>query len=665
MANKANAKRKSTNNKSKQEHAPFHDEIQSLQVTFYEIESWIEKTAPLLNRMTEELDRASKHFVKRRRETPEQQTIQLERHLLELQQKNPVLLSNALVDNSQKEGSMQWLLSFQPGNLLRLDTNITSIEQLIEAVQKIKLLQSEESINVQPIESTVTEEDKILELLCSSPSPSFDLPHDASSIEYYRYAMTRRPEISLENYNHCRMNLNGLTENISPAAFNYIGHVFWDCLHPKTSSDWSSFRDRSGDNQRNQACTDACLAVMFLHVMRHDKYICENSQAIAGFYYDRARDRLMEFYDEPADLLTIEILLNLSMFCTICKRYTQTRIYTGLCLHKIMEMGFHRSANLPKDDLSLRKTYLKILLTLLYNDCSYSVHAEESITIDDSQIDVDFYEIIELNQKLYDPAQMGLHDYNKAIVKDTYFVYNIELFRHFTKSRLLVVRGASIKQLLHQEKMLSEWHERLPDSFKIDHDDHTQFKELRTDKEKNIATTTDANALQTQAALLLKIQYETHWIFLHKAILSSIRRSKSLGSESPSFSGQERRSSMICTASADKVVEVCEVLTKCFGWCVFQQTVNCLYHASTVYCGHALVKDDFEQKEKAKVMIHRIMRILESGSLIYEGFPDDMAYCLCEFLKRQGMHDGLECSCKTDIINAATVDSLMAEMTTL
>ncbi|KAI8387351.1 hypothetical protein BD560DRAFT_382184 [Blakeslea trispora] len=673
MANSSNAKRKNTNSKSKQSHIPFHD-IQSLQVTFHEIELWIEKTTPLLNRMTQELDQASTHFVKRRKETREEQTRQLEEHLFELQQKSPALLSDTLTDSkalvdNQKDGSMQWLLSFQPGNLLRLDTNITSVEQLIEAVQKIKLLQSGETSNVQPIASTssitATEEDKMLELLCSSPSPSFDLPHDASSIEYYRYAIARRPEISLENYNHCRMNLNGLTKNISPAALNYIGHVFWDCLHPKSSSDWSSFWNRSEDSKRNQAYTDSCLAVMFLHVMRHDKYICENSQEIAGFYYDRARDELMEFYDELADLLTIEILLNLSMFCNICKRHAQTRIYIGLCLHKIMEMGFNRSIHLPKHDLALRKYYLKILLTLLYNDCTYSIHAEEPITIGDSQIDVDFYEIIELNQTLYDPVQMGLSDYNKMIVKDTYFVYSIELCRSLAKSRLLIGQGASVKQLLYQEKTLSEWNGRLHDNFKINFHDYTRFEELKMQKERDMTATKDMHALQAQAALLLKIQYETHWIVLHKAILSSIRRSKNLGSESSTFSEQERRSSTICTTSADKVVELFEILTKCFDWCVFQQTVYCLYHASTVYCGNALAKEDFEQRNNAKVMIHRIMRILKSGSLIYEGFPDDMSYCLCEFLKRQDMHDGLECSCKADITNAATVDSLMAEMTTL
>ncbi|CEP13182.1 hypothetical protein [Parasitella parasitica] len=71
MAHKSNTKRKGQNNfntKAKEKLTTAHDDIESLQITFYEIESWIEKTTPILTRMTKELDKASGHFEKRRKE---------------------------------------------------------------------------------------------------------------------------------------------------------------------------------------------------------------------------------------------------------------------------------------------------------------------------------------------------------------------------------------------------------------------------------------------------------------------------------------------------------------------------------------------------------------------------------------------------------------------
>ncbi|KAG2194243.1 hypothetical protein INT46_011169 [Mucor plumbeus] len=693
MAHKSNAKRKGQNNnsKAKEKVTTPHDDIESLQITFYEIESWIEKTTPVLTRMTKELEKASGHFDKRRKEnqkavlTEDSQqhqkfidTKNLEQQLLQFQQqqqqqplpwKRNLLSNNAdnttspftsSSTNLTNDNSMQWLLSFQPGNLLRLDTNITSVEQLIQAVQKIRLLQSEEAGPSNSTSTTSTtlalpeDEDMALELLCSSPSSSSTDQTPDAYVEYWQYALGRRPKICLENYKHCRMNLNGLTKDISPTALNYIGQVFWDCLHPKFSSDWNSFWDRSGDAKRNQVCIDSGLAMVFLHVMRHDKDICENSQEIAGFYYDRAREELMEFFDESPDCSTIEALLNLSMFCIVCKRYSQAKIYVGLCLHMVMECGIHKASNLPTDDLILRKKYLKLLLILYYNDSTLSVYIGDSASISDTEFDINFYEIISLNDTLFelnkskDINDRIDFDNGKTIVKESYFVHTVELVRLTKKTNQLIERGATVKQLLSQEKFLEQWYKRLPDIFRSQSYNYEQLEQLKLkrEKEKDLTTPMDAKTLQAQAALLLKIQYDSQWIILHKAILNSIRRSTTTGS-SPSLSGQERRSSTICSTSADSIVKISEVITRCFGWCVCQQIITCLYHASTVYCGNALIKDDLQLKNRAKVMIHRIMRILEACRIIYAGFPDDMTDCLCEFLKNHGMHNSLECSCKS------------------
>lgn len=681
MAPKSNAKRKGPHaeSKAKDKKTTPYDDIESLQVTFYEIESWIEKTTPILTRMTKELEKASGHFEKKRKELPskaimtEKQVVDpknLEQQLLQFQQQQPWKRNTMILDSetpspslpssrtlteNNDANSMQWLLSFQPGNLLRLDTNITSVEQLIQAVQKIRLIQSEEPSTSTSTTTTtlVEEEDMALELLYSSPSSSLnDMPQDASSVEYWQYAIGRRPKICLENYKHCRMNLNGLTKNISPAALNYIGQVFWDCLHPKFSSNWNSFWDRSGDPKRNQVCIDSGLAMIFLHVMRHDKHICENSQEIAGFYYDRAREEFMEFFDEPPDCSTIEALLNLSMFCIVCKRYSQARIYLGLCLHMVMEYGIHKASSLPTNDLVLRKKFLKLLLIFYYNDYTLSMYLGEPAVINDTDLDINFYDIISLNDTLVelnksrDINHRIDFDNNKTMVKESYFVHTVELVRITKQTTQLIERGASVKQLLQQENLLTQWWERLPVSFCHKNHNSKQLEQLKLKKEKesDIRTPMDAGALQAQASLLLKIQYESQWIILHKAILSTIRRSANIGS--PSLSGQERRSSSICSNSADTIVEISEVITRCFGWCVCQQIIACLYHASTVYCGHALVKHDFDLKNRAKSMIHRIMGILESSRIIYDGFPDDMTYCLCEFLEKNGMHNSLECYCQ-------------------
>lgn len=617
MAFKSNKKK---DNKAKEKKSTPQDDLESLQITFYEIESWIEKTSPILTRMTKELDKASTNFNKQRRKPPLEQTF------VTTWKRNWFETTSPVDENS----TMQWRLSFRPGNLLRLDTNITSIEQLIDAVQHIRLLQEQENSSSSPQNSSTadeTEEEEVLDLVLCSSSKSTDLPQDATSVEYWQYALGRRPKIHLEN-NH--MNLHGLTKDISPNTLNYIGQLFWDCLHPKFSSDWNSFWERSGDPRRNQACIDSGLAMIFLHVIRHDKDICANSQNIAVFYFDRARDALTQFFDQEPDFCTVEALLNLSMFCIVCKQLSQARIYISLCLQIVTESGFHHPLNLPTNDLVLRKKYLKLILIMYYNDWTLSVYKGETPLINDEDFDINFYEIITLNNalselnKTRDPQHRVDFDNNKTIVKETYFVHAIELVRLTKRITLLIQHSATVKQLLAEEKKLEEWYDRLPASLRnLDYDYQQRYR------------TMNADTLQAQASLLLKIQYESHWIILHKAILSSI----------PSVSGQQSRSTAICLHSAETIIRISEIITRCFGWCVCQQIIICLYHASTVYCRHALIKDDLATRQQAKVMIHRIMRVLEAGSLIYQGFPDDMTECLCEFLKMHGMHNSLECLC--------------------
>ncbi|KAI8991830.1 hypothetical protein BDF20DRAFT_811489 [Mycotypha africana] len=640
MAHKPNSRKQNQirKSKSKEKKPSPHDDIESLQVTFYEIESWIEKTTPVLNRLTKELDKASTNFAKTRKEfeDKEQQQQQQQQQQADNDQEALAIVTSAITTSNAKP--MQWLLSFQPGNLLRLDTNITSVEQLIEAVRMIRSMQSEET--------TTRSSSSIL--------TNYQTTQDAY-VEYWQYAIGRRPKICLENYKHCRMNLNGLTKNITPVALNYIGQVYMDCLHPKFCSDWNTFWDKSGKNpQRDQACIDSGLGMLFLHIMRHDKFICENSQEIAGFYYDRAREELMDFFDEQPDCASIEALLNLSMFCIVCKRYSQAKIYIGLCLDMVINCNLHKEAKMPHNEIFLRRKYLKLLLILYYNDSTLSVYVNEPALIRDEDLNVDFYELITLNNMISelhsteDNIDKVDFDNNKTLVKETYFVHTVELCRLTKKTTILVENNASLRQLVAQERLLLQWFERLPQSFRKDsfnYDKYERMKQRRAE-ERDLISSMDAEALEAQAALLLRIQYEAQWIILQKAIINCIRHSsQSSFTLLPFLKNQEQKSIAQSTSSAETIVSISEKITRCFGWCVCQQLIPSLYHASTVFCGQALRTNDVCLRNKATAMIHRIMNVLGAGSLIYEGFPDDMSECLCEFLKEHGIHNSMECLC--------------------
>ncbi|KAF7726585.1 hypothetical protein EC973_008630 [Apophysomyces ossiformis] len=581
------------------------DELESLQITFYEIESWIEKTTPVLARMTRELDRASHQFEKRRKH---RQPSPLEDHPL---------------------SSMQWSLSFQPGNSMRLETNITSIEQLVEAVQKMRLL----------TDPDLAEQPEIIDTPLSSSSSSTassdslslsDIDH---STEYWNTALCRRPQSCLDRYEQTDKNFSRLAHEVSPTVLKHVCQVYWDCLHPKFSADWSTFWDRSGDAERNQVCIDSGLAMVFLHIVRHDKEACPNAEDIAYYYYERAREALTDFFDSP-DCATLETLLNLAMFSILCKRHSQARIYIGLAYRMMLEMDMLKKANLPQDDLVLRKKYVKLYMVLFYNDIISSVYSGEPTQVDNQASDIEFYEIISLNEAILQAGDAQYDD--KTIAKETFHAHLLELTK-VGKRTLLFVRELQsqqppvvvldrgdlpekwAKKAQEIEIALATWFDRLPECYRIDPKVSTRGERV---------SPLDTEALKEQSALLLMLQYQTQWISLHKTFLS-------LGPAN----NNSNRSHAICTDAAKRIVVIAEIVTSKYGWCVCQLFLSCIYQASTIFCRNALAKEDEYGRQSARAMLRRIIRVLQSSRVNYRGLPDDLTACLNEFLVNNGMEE--------------------------
>lgn len=446
-----------------------HD-LEALQITFYEIESWIEKTTPLLTRMTKELDKASIQFGKHRSTggatstssdlcgngnnnsltdqskpfsiapswssapvaTVPLESTSLPTSFMTVQATASTAAASSHVERRASICPMQWSMSFQPNNSMRLETNIKSVDQLVEAVQQIRLMTDsadDSNSNTNSDDTAIPHEDDFLPgcngLFRPSPTSalfsSFCAP---PTTEYWKTAIGRRPIICLEKYKHCDMNIHQLTKDVSANIMHYICHLYWDCLHPKFSSDWTTFWDRCDDPKRNQLCIDSGLAIAWLHGSRHDKNICTNFKDIAFFYYDRARDSLMDYFDTP-HCATLETLMNLSMFCILCKRHSQSRIYIGLGLRMMLELGMHRRAALPKHNDLLRKKYLKFFMVLYYNDIQSSLYSGEPALLNDNECDINFYEVISLNKTLQDTRQSAYDD--KIIEKETFFAHLMAL----------------------------------------------------------------------------------------------------------------------------------------------------------------------------------------------------------------------------------------------
>ncbi|KAI9301191.1 hypothetical protein BJ944DRAFT_271859 [Cunninghamella echinulata] len=589
-------------------------EIEALQITFYEIESWIEKTTPVLNRMTKELDKASVKFEERRCKqtnhdnnnnnhnnhyTLNNSTISLPPHppSLPYSEITPTTSSSSTttinttnataspfihlpqsIPESQQHhdtslldpfNSLKWTMSFQPNSSLRLETNIKSVDQLVEAVQKIQLLTDPNHVNnnshphahpqqddfYQDESITITANGLVYQSSnTTSPSYFSSILNDNNnnsddnafsrmvdtSTEYWSNAIGRRPRICLEKYKHCNMNLSCLTKDLSPSMTEYICHLYWDCLHPKFSSDWASFWDRCNDPQLNQMCIDSGLAMVFLHGTRHHKDICANMSDIAFFYYDRARDSLMEFFDTPHCAI-LETLMNLSMFCILCKRHSQSRIYIGLGLRMMFDMGMHKRASLPQHDIKLRKKYLKFFTTLYYNDIQSALYSGEPPLLNDTECDIDFYEIIDLNKRI---QELKLANYDdKMIEKETFYVHLMALAKIGKKTLQLVneyqqqypqphrvqndlpYRWAKRLQALEIE--LAQWYDKLPNYYRVNLQPKMPPSNFKQPSRSNFPTnecppsSMNSNELRAQSALLLMLQYQTQWIILHKTFYNN------------------------------------------------------------------------------------------------------------------------------------------------
>lgn len=681
LTNSAEAKAAARAKKIKQ------DDMEALQITFYEIESWIEKTSPVLSRMTRELDKASRHFDKKKKLTASSSSVVDNRQSF-LQSlpdysipttttTTATTITNHSIHKPQTEEgnsiddlqSMQWTLSFLPGNSMRLETNIKSVEQLIEAVQKIRLItESAEASTSTSSPSTVvvpefTNDEYYDELeYASTASTVSSIVVVDPSIEYWNIAMYRRPHTCLEKYKHCDMNLNRLTEDVSPSVLSNICQIYWDCLHPKFSADWSTFWDRSGDPVRNQVCIDSGLAMVFLHIIRHDKNACANAHTIAYYYYDRAREALMDFFDSP-DFATIETLLNLAMFCVLCKRHSQSRIYIGLAYSMMHQLNMHQMspALFPSSRLQ-RKKYLKLYMVLYYNDIMISVYSGEPALIDDQICNIDFYDILTLNKQLLEYEEANYDD--KTIAKESFFVHLLELakigkrIQHMTReyqrqnlqhhhSGTLPLRW--VKKVQEIEIALATWFDRLPLMYRVDpkpSSSNRLYPELptgtaATTNKKPHHHTMDVQMMREQSALLLMLQYQTQWIHLHKIFLSpninefgSPKDSSDIDTSPPSPLGttpyRTMRSYNICTDAANRIVIMAEVITERFDWCVCQQFISCVYQASTVFCKSIINKGPSQNASKA--MIHRITAVLAASKINYQGLPDDLSACLNEFL---------------------------------
>ncbi|KAI8342923.1 hypothetical protein BC941DRAFT_409934 [Chlamydoabsidia padenii] len=638
------------------------DDLDSLQITFYEIESWIEKTTPVLARMTKELDRVSHRFEKPKPQAHQQlygppsfpQTQHNQPHIIQQQQQQQEHIP------TNDDDSMQWKLSFQPGNNLRLDTNIKSVEQLVDVVQKMRLLAEPSTDNEQQQQRQHLDLQDLLTASTTSTS-SLSIPWTGSdqlrlgpSTEYWSTALHRRPRSCFENYRDCDVStFSKLTENVSPHVLNYACQTYWDCLHPKFSMDWATFWNRQGDPKRNQVCIDSGLAIIFLHLKRHHSDSCPDANEIGYYYFERARGDLMDHFDSP-DGATLETLMNLAMFCILWRRHSQARIYIGLAYRMILNMGIYQQSNWPKDDLVLRKQYLKLFMVLYYNDINVSMYSGEPTQLNDYDFAVDFYDLITVNNALSPPPD------DKTLVKETFFAHLLSLLKigkrtlimmedyqreHKGKQHVGELPLSWANQVQSLEVALATWFDRLPKEYRVD----PQPTALSTSTTSNrsshssdhIHVPMDAASLKKRSSLLLMLQYQTQWILLHKTFAnidpSSLSTIFATSNTTPIPPLGSDRSREICTDAADRIVVMGELITENYEWCVCQQFMSCIYQASTIYCRNALCRNE-TTRQHAKTMIMRVMRILGSNQINYSGLPNDLSSWLSEFLVSNGMH---------------------------
>ncbi|KAI9275356.1 hypothetical protein BY458DRAFT_507198 [Sporodiniella umbellata] len=572
-------------------HSMPYEEFRKLQITINEIDSWIEKSKNILQKSTAQLDKASEYLPKQK---------ELGSALEQVLDQHPNWQSSSLHD-------MKWALSFQPGNLLRIDTNITSVEELIEAAQKIRQLQRGAD------EKEDFQEQKDVEICSSSSSSSAASSIYYQAAEYWLSALSKNPVVVIEDYKHCRANLDNLLKNMTPEPLCTMMQDSWDCPHPKFSKDWDTFWNRSSDPNLNRLCTDSALSRLFLHSMRHDRDLYPDAQTLAGYYYDRARDELMEYFDATPSFAIIEAIINLAVSCMVCKRYSKARLYMVLGYRKWLELGSNH--NQFKDDIQLRKNYLYLRVALQFNDFITSYNSGVTCVVEHG--DVNHREIISLNAKLLDNIKSKKErlNYEREAIMEAFSVCTVELAKLGSSITNLISSGAPENSILAKEQQLIQWFRELPDEVSRLKGPHIVWK-------KKVGT-------------LLRMQYEAQWIKIHKGIIGRF--------DIDDY--RHTRSREQCVKSASIIVEQAEYFDTNFTWCIYNYYLLSVYVASTVFCMFAL--DKTIDLQKCKSMLMRVMKILESSSKNYEGMPDGMAQYLCEFLKTQNLHDDHKCACNT------------------
>ncbi|KAL0096747.1 hypothetical protein J3Q64DRAFT_1630321 [Phycomyces blakesleeanus] len=619
------------------------DELEALQITFYEIESWIEKTTPVLGRMTRELDKASEQFDRRPNTA---NTTSTQQNATEtLFPALPISLADTLTNaHINDQPLMPWILSFQPGNSLRLDTNITSVDQLVDAVQKIALLTGTPPSNFSSANGT-GEDAEMLSANNNSNITNAPLQIELAT-EFWAAALSRHPNSCLEKYEDRDINIDAFTQNVPSSIVDYMCRVYWECLHPKFADDMASFYYRSTDPRRNQVCIDSQMAMVLIHVVRHDKDVCKDAYEVAYFYYERARQAIVDSFDTP-DTSTLETLMNLAMFCVLCKRQSQARIYISLAYRMLFDMEIHPTSGRLPTDPRLRRTHLRLFMVFFYTDMTSATYSGEPDQIKSFDT-IDFYELIQLTELLTQRGQIQID--TKARCKETYAVHFLELAKIGKKIQNLAAQYHQYQG--HQQKdyhsnssgklppawanrvrtleiSLATWFSRLP----------AHYRQSSTYTPTNTSgyvkgQEMDVSALDQHARLLLQLGYQNQWLLLHKIFLSPKTGQEQFSDTS--FTQCVERSHKICTDAANRIVGLSELISEKFGWCVCQQFINCIYQASTVFCRNSLGPDEYH-RFPAQVMLKRILSILTSRQVNYNGLPNDIATCLNEFLSEHGM----------------------------
>lgn len=594
------------------------DDLEALQITFYEIEAWIEKTQPVLKRMTGELDKASVHFEQLRpktRPTTPQSPVPLSPPITPSDARSvrshfsqppssfsslssppplhqtpitvatadpavptptgvtgptgPVPLSNTDAEQvCQRENTtlgdeqkpVSWVFSFNPSGGLKLETNITSVDQLVDAVDKFSLLVHPGGY------ASIKPHDKHEDADRDPPHSPTTHQHDIDpSIEYWEKALDLNP---------CKQTLSPPNSDppgvASEAATNMqvpremlerICQVYWDCLHPKICVDWKSFWNRYSNPTRNLLCVNSGLALAFIHFYRHDSKSLPNAKDIGTGYFERTRTLLADCFDTP-DLATVEALMNLGMFQVLQKQGSQARLYVGFAIRVALRIGMHRRENLPKDPAA-RKHQLRLFMVMYYYDFFVASYVMQPPVLDDAEMDIDFAEMLIMKGRdtgagAGETSVVG--DLEEAVeAKDFFFVHQCALLRISKRIQHLAYNthhheednARLMRQVTAIEVELTLWYKHVSSYLRFNpciiHWLVPPQNPAGTDSQKSPSTgalasspsilshgsddpesttsnlpsapSSQTDILREKSSILLMLQYKTQWILLHKAFL--------------------------------------------------------------------------------------------------------------------------------------------------